>query len=59
LILLGETNMYGLIGNMNAVPGQRDALISIPLDTEVAAAGDLRLLRDPNAVDPLELLWAD
>jgi TnpA family transposase len=26
---------------------------------EVAAAGDLRPLRDPNAIDPVELLWVD
>jgi Tn3 transposase DDE domain len=26
---------------------------------EVAAAGDLRPLRDPNVVDPLELMWRD
>jgi hypothetical protein len=28
----GETRMYGLIGKMRAVPGQRDVLISILLD---------------------------
>ena len=30
--LKGTTNMYGLIGKMKTVPGQRDALISILIE---------------------------
>ncbi|HKH74703.1 MAG TPA: putative quinol monooxygenase [Vicinamibacterales bacterium] len=41
--------MYGLIGKMNAVPGQRDALAAILLDGTQAMPGCLNyvIARDP------------
>lgn len=47
--------MYGLIGKMNAVAGQRDALLSILLDGTSAMPGCLSyvIARDPSDADAL------
>ena len=48
--------MYGLIGKMNAVPGQRDALISILLDGVSGMPGCLSYVvaQDPADAD---VIW--
>lgn len=48
-----ETTMYGLIGKMKAVPGQRDALISILLDGVSGMPGCLSYVvaQDPADAD--------
>lgn len=51
----GEQKMYGLIGKMTAVAGQRDALIAILLDGTKAMPGCLSYIiakdsSDPNAI---------
>jgi quinol monooxygenase YgiN len=45
----GERKMYGLIGKMIAMPGQRDALISILLESEAEMPGCLSYVvaKDP------------
>jgi quinol monooxygenase YgiN len=48
--------MYGLIGKMNAVPGQRDALISILLEGTVAMPGCLSYVAARDATDP-NAIW--
>jgi len=47
--------MYGLIGKMNAVPGQRDALIAILLDSAQNMPGCLSYIvaKDPAEADAL------
>lgn len=52
---LGETPMYGLIGRMKALPGQRDALAAILLEGTGAMPGCLSYVvaRDPADVDAL------
>src|SRR5919106_6247931 len=46
----GETQMYGLIGKMNTVPGQRDALIAILLEAMDKMPGCLSYIiaKDPS-----------
>ncbi|MGE3274631.1 MAG: putative quinol monooxygenase [Vicinamibacterales bacterium] len=45
----GSTTMYGLIGKMLAVPGQRDALVAILLESSATMPGCLSYIvaRDP------------
>lgn len=52
---IGDTEMYGLIGKMKAVPGQRDALISILLDGVSDMPGCLSyvIAQDPGDVDAI------
>jgi quinol monooxygenase YgiN len=51
----GATAMYGLIGKMKAVPGQRDALISILLDGVSGMPGCLSYIvaQDPTDADAI------
>ena len=55
--------MYGLIGQMLAKPGQRDALLAILLDGTAAMPGCLSyvIARDPADADVLWVteVWAD
>jgi quinol monooxygenase YgiN len=44
--------MYGLIGKMNAAPGQRDALIAILLDAINDMPGCLSYIVAEDAADP-------
>jgi quinol monooxygenase YgiN len=50
-----ETKMYGLIGKMTCVPGQRDAFIAILLESTAAMPGCLSyvIARDPKDVDAI------
>jgi quinol monooxygenase YgiN len=47
----GEQKMYGLIGKMMAVPGQRDALISILLENAATMPGCLSYIVAKDATD--------
>ena len=57
----GDTPMYGLIGRMKAVPGQRDALAAILLEGTGEMPGCLSYIvaRDPADADALRItdLW--
>lgn len=44
--------MYGLIGEMNAIPGQRDALIAILLDGTTRMPGCLSYIVAADPADP-------
>ena len=48
--------MYGLIGKMNAAPGQRDALIAILLDGTAKMPGCLSYIVAKDTTDP-NALW--
>ena len=48
--------MYGLIGKMSAVPGQRDALASILVDSTAAMPGCLSYVIAADASDA-DALW--
>jgi quinol monooxygenase YgiN len=48
--------MYGLIGKMNAVPGQRDALAAILLEGTTAMPGCLSYIVATDPADP-DGLW--
>lgn len=48
--------MYGIIGKMNAAPGQRDALISILLEGTSAMPGCLSYVIATDPADP-DGLW--
>lgn len=48
--------MYGLIGKMKAVPGQRDALISILLDGVSGMPGCLSYIVAQDSTDP-DAIW--
>jgi quinol monooxygenase YgiN len=48
----GGANMYGLIGKMKAVPGQRDALIKILLDGVSGMPGCLSYVVAQDPTDP-------
>jgi quinol monooxygenase YgiN len=52
---IGETKMYGLIGKIKAVPGQRDALISILLNGVSGMPGCLSYVvaQDPADADAI------
>lgn len=52
---IGDTTMYGLIGKMKAVPGQRDALVSILLDGVAGMPGCLSYVvaQDPADADAI------
>jgi quinol monooxygenase YgiN len=52
---IGETVMYGLIGKMTAVPGQRDALIAILLEGVSGMPGCLSYVvaHDPTDADAI------
>jgi quinol monooxygenase YgiN len=51
----GTTNMYGLIGKMKVVPGQRDALIAILLEGVSGMPGCLSYVvaQDPTDADAI------
>ena len=55
--------MYGLIGKMKAVPGQRDTLISIMVGAVTSMPGCLSYVvaRDPTDVDAIWVteVWTD
>lgn len=53
--LKGKTNMYGLIGKMKVVPGQRDALISILIEGVSGMPGCLSYIvaQDPTDSDAI------
>jgi len=63
VISSNRDTMYGLIGRMKAVPGQRDALISILLDGTGAMPGcrSYIIARDPSDADAIWIteVWAD
>lgn len=48
--------MYGLIGKMKAVPGQRDALIALMLEGTTAMPGCLSYIVARDVTDP-DLIW--
>jgi len=48
--------MYGLIGKMNVVPGQRDAMMQILLDGTGEMPGCLSYIIAKDSVDP-DALW--
>ena len=48
--------MYGLIGKLSAVPGQRDALAAILLESTEAMPGCLSYIIAADRADP-EALW--
>jgi quinol monooxygenase YgiN len=48
--------MYGLIGKMNAAPGQRDALLSILLEGSANMPGCLSYVIAKDAADP-DAIW--
>ena len=48
--------MYGLIGKMTAVPGQRDALAALLLESTAAMPGCLSYVVATDAADP-DALW--
>ena len=52
----GGTTMYGLIGKVRAVPGQRDALISILLDGVSGMLGCLSYVVAQDPADP-DAIW--
>src|SRR3954466_15626960 len=49
-------SMYGLIGKMRCLPGQRDALIAILLEATAGMPGCLSYVVAKDAVDP-DALW--
>ena len=51
LLSKGDQKMYGLIGKMTAVPGQRDALIAILLEGATAMPGCLSYIIAKDAID--------
>jgi quinol monooxygenase YgiN len=63
VISSNRETMYGLIGRMKAVPGQRDALISILLDGTGAMPGcrSYIIAKDPSDTDAIWITeaWAD
>jgi quinol monooxygenase YgiN len=63
VISSNRDTMYGLIGRMKAVPGQRDALISILLDGTGAMRGcrSYIIAKDPSDADAIWIseVWAD
>lgn len=54
--VLPRTSMYGLIGKVNAVPGQRDALASILLEGTAGMPGCLSYVIATDPTDP-DGLW--
>ena len=54
--LKGTTNMYGLIGKMKVVPGQRDALISILIEGVSGMPGCLSYIVAQDPTDP-DAIW--
>ncbi len=54
--LKGKTNMYGLIGKMKIVPGQRDALISILIEGVSGMPGCLSYIVAQDPTDP-DAIW--
>jgi quinol monooxygenase YgiN len=52
----GRSNMYGLIGKMTVVPGQRDALISILLEGISGMPGCLSYIVAQDSSDP-DAIW--
>lgn len=52
----GHTAMYGLIGKLKAVPGQRDKLISILLDGVRGMPGCLSYVVAQDPTDP-DAIW--
>jgi quinol monooxygenase YgiN len=54
--LKGESEMYGLIGKMKTVPGQRDALIAILIEGVSGMPGCLSYVVAQDATDP-DAIW--
>jgi quinol monooxygenase YgiN len=54
--LKGQSEMYGLIGKMRIVPGQRDALISILIEGVAGMPGCLSYVVAQDATDP-DAIW--
>jgi quinol monooxygenase YgiN len=54
--LKGESRMYGLIGKMRIVPGQRDVLISILIEGVASMPGCLSYVVAQDATDP-DAIW--
>lgn len=54
--LKGTTNMYGLIGKMKTVPGQRDALISILIEGVSGMPGCHSYIVAQDPTDP-DAIW--
>jgi len=54
--LKGESEMYGLIGKMKTVSGQRDALISILIEGVAGMPGCLSYVVAQDATDP-DAIW--
>ncbi|MBK9094098.1 MAG: antibiotic biosynthesis monooxygenase [Anaerolineae bacterium] len=54
--LKGTTDMYGLIGKMKVVPGQRDALISILIEGVSGMPGCLSYIVAQDPADP-DAIW--
>jgi quinol monooxygenase YgiN len=54
--LRGESKMYGLIGKMRVVPGQRDVLISILIEGVAGMPGCLSCVVAQDAADP-DAIW--
>ena len=52
----GESKMYGLIGKMTSVPGQRDVLISILIKGVAGMPGCLSYVVAQDATDP-DAIW--
>ena len=52
----GKKNMYGLIGKMNVVPEQRDALIAILIEGISGMSGCLSYIVAHDATDP-DAIW--
>jgi quinol monooxygenase YgiN len=56
LLSQGTTNMYGLIGKLKVVPGQRDALITILLEGISSMPGCLSYVVAQDPTDP-DAVW--
>lgn len=51
-----ENHMFGMLGRMKAVPGQRDALLAILLDSSAAMPGCLSYIVAKDLADP-DAIW--
>ena len=55
-IAVEENHMYGMLGRMKAVAGQRDALLTILLESSAAMPGCLSYIVAKDLADP-DALW--
>ncbi|MEO5939100.1 MAG: putative quinol monooxygenase [Sphingomonas sp.] len=55
-IAVEENHMFGMIGRMRAVAGQRDALLAILLDSSAAMPGCLSYIIANDLTDP-DAIW--